>query len=104
MPNLPRIRRLRARGTGQVVVRPAPLVHELSASDLTWVNVAFSFRALTLLADDATTFIDEAFKQGLAARSASLGDPTDPEDEGNPQNWVIGGPDNEADVDRKSVV
>ena len=39
MPNLPRIRRSRARGTGQVVVRPAPLVHELSASGLTWVNV-----------------------------------------------------------------
>jgi len=39
MPNLPRIRRSRSRGTGQVVVRPAPLVHELTASDLTWVNV-----------------------------------------------------------------
>ena len=39
MPNLPRIRRSRARGTGPVVVRPAPLVHELSASGLTWVNV-----------------------------------------------------------------
>ena len=40
MPSLPRIRRSRtARGTGQVVARPAPLVHELSASGLTWVNV-----------------------------------------------------------------
>jgi magnesium transporter len=39
MPNLPRIRRSRSRGTGQVVVRPAPLVHELTASGLTWVNV-----------------------------------------------------------------
>ena len=40
MPSLPRIRRTRtARGTGQVVARPAPLVHELSASGLTWVNV-----------------------------------------------------------------
>jgi magnesium transporter len=39
MPSLPRIRRSRARGTGQVVARPAPLVHELSASALTWVNV-----------------------------------------------------------------
>ena len=39
MPNLPRIRRSRARGTGPLVVRPAPLVHELSASGLTWVNV-----------------------------------------------------------------
>jgi magnesium transporter len=40
MPSLPRIRRTRtARGTGQAVARPAPLVHELSASGLTWVNV-----------------------------------------------------------------
>ena len=40
MPSLPRIRRLRsARGTGQVVPRPAPVVHELSANGLTWVNV-----------------------------------------------------------------
>jgi magnesium transporter len=40
MPSLPRIRRTRtSRGAGQVVVRPAPLVHELTASGLTWVNV-----------------------------------------------------------------
>jgi magnesium transporter len=39
VPNLPRIRRSRARGTGQIVVRPPPLVHELSASGLTWINV-----------------------------------------------------------------
>lgn len=39
MPSLPRIRRSRTRGAGQVVVRPTPLVHELTASDLTWVNV-----------------------------------------------------------------
>ena len=39
MPSLPRIRRSRARGAGDVVVRPAPLVHELTASGLTWVNV-----------------------------------------------------------------
>jgi magnesium transporter len=40
MPSLPRIRRLRsARGTGQIVPRPAPVVRELSASGLTWVNV-----------------------------------------------------------------
>jgi len=39
MPSLPRIRRSRTRGSGQVVARPAPLVRELSASGLTWVNV-----------------------------------------------------------------
>jgi magnesium transporter len=40
VPSLPRIRRSRtARGAGDIVVRPAPLVHELTASGLTWVNV-----------------------------------------------------------------
>ena len=38
MPSLPRIRRSRARG-GTPVISPAPVVHELSASGLTWVNV-----------------------------------------------------------------
>ena len=38
MPSLPRIRRSRARG-GTPVLSPAPVVHELSASGLTWVNV-----------------------------------------------------------------
>ena len=64
----------------------------------TWINIAFSFHALTLLTDDADTFTDEAFKQGLAARSASLGDPIEPDAEGNPENWLIGGPGDEADV------
>jgi len=64
----------------------------------TWINIAFSFHALTLLMEDADTFTDEAFKQGLAARSAGLGDPIEPDAEGNPENWVIGGPGDEADV------
>ncbi|HUG64889.1 MAG TPA: magnesium transporter CorA family protein [Gaiellaceae bacterium] len=38
MPSLPRIRRSRARG-GSPVVSPAPVVHELTASGLTWINV-----------------------------------------------------------------
>src|SRR5207342_2479939 len=37
MPSLPRIRRSRRGGTPAVL--PAPIVHELSASGLTWVNV-----------------------------------------------------------------
>ena len=39
MPSLPRIRRSRTRGAGEVTVRPASVVHELSASGLTWINV-----------------------------------------------------------------
>src|SRR3954463_14359662 len=38
MPSLPRIRRSRARG-GLPVISPAPVVHELTASGLTWINV-----------------------------------------------------------------
>src|ERR671911_36523 len=38
MPSLPRIRRSRARG-GSPAISPAPVVHELSANGLTWVNV-----------------------------------------------------------------
>ena len=43
-----------------------------------WVNIAFSHRAIEVLASkaDAAAFGDESFRQGLAARSAYLGDPT----------------------------
>ncbi len=64
----------------------------------TWINIALSFHALTLLTTDADEFTDEAFKQGLAARSEDLGDPSDREVEGNKHNWVVGDPHNEADV------
>jgi magnesium transporter len=39
VPSLPRIRRSRSRGAGIVAARPAPVVHELTASGLTWINV-----------------------------------------------------------------
>jgi magnesium transporter len=40
VPSLPRIRRLRStRSAGQLAERAAPVVHELTASGLTWVNV-----------------------------------------------------------------
>jgi Dyp-type peroxidase family len=70
----------------------------------TWVNIAFSYSALKELtkgtpADVATTvFTDASFKNGLAAQSPSLGDPTDPQAESNPNKWVVGGPSNEADI------
>jgi Dyp-type peroxidase family len=64
----------------------------------TWINIALSFNALKHLKNDAADFNDEAFKQGLAARSHELGDPLEPNSEGNKQNWVVGGPNNEADV------
>lgn len=66
----------------------------------TWVNIAFSHRAIAILdsRESADKFGDQSFRQGLAARSSYLGDPTDPTQAGHPSKWLVGGPDNEADV------
>lgn len=60
----------------------------------TWVNVAFTFEGLKkLIPEQAEHFKkDEAFSQGMAARSKALGDRLDH------QNWVIGGPTNLPDL------
>jgi Dyp-type peroxidase family len=66
----------------------------------TWVNVAFSFEGIRKLtsAEEANRFASEAFKKGLAERSGILGDPTDPGQEGNPKNWVVGNGENRPDI------
>lgn len=72
----------------------------------TWVNIAFSHAGLVKLTKDTPLdvtkegqqFTDQAFVEGLSKRSALLNDPTDANAEGNPNNWVIGGPGNEADI------
>lgn len=66
----------------------------------TWVNIAFSQRAISVLANkaDAEAFGDQSFRQGLAARSTYLGDPTSRKHPGHRSNWVVGGPKNEADI------
>jgi Dyp-type peroxidase family len=66
----------------------------------TWVNIAFSYRGIELLAGtaEAEAFGDQSFRQGLAARSTYLGDPTDPEHPGHSSHWVVGGLEQEADV------
>jgi Dyp-type peroxidase family len=73
--------------------------------DDAWVNVGFSYQGLQKLLEGSSEgtseldeFQDEAFQLGLAARSPLLGDPTDPTAEGNPANWVVGGPRSEPDV------
>jgi Dyp-type peroxidase family len=65
---------------------------------VTWLNIAFSFNGLQQLTSTAEQFTDAAFKAGLAARSRDLGDPTDPQAEGNSANWVVGGSNNNADA------
>ncbi len=66
----------------------------------TWINIAFSHRAISLLESEkaADSFGDQSFRQGLAQRSGYLGDPTDSRHKGHPSNWVVGGPSNEADI------
>ncbi|HZB97784.1 MAG TPA: hypothetical protein VE219_04220, partial [Candidatus Sulfotelmatobacter sp.] len=73
--------------------------------DDAWINIAFSYRGLRKLfaADEdreaqLKQFQDEAFPLGLAARSAALGDPTDPHLPGHPQNWRVGGVSGEPDI------
>jgi len=66
----------------------------------TWVNIAFSRRAIELLANrpDADAFGDRSFQLGLARRSSYLGDPTAPAHRGSPRRWKVGGPKHEADI------
>ena len=66
----------------------------------TWVNIAFSHRAIATLVGkaDAAAFGEQSFRQGLAERSTYLGDPTRPSHPGHRQRWVVGGPKNEADI------
>ncbi len=65
-----------------------------------WTNIGFSNHGIAKLTSQAAlrAFGDQSFKQGLSERSGYIGDPVDPSHEGNRENWVIGGPDNEADV------
>jgi Dyp-type peroxidase family len=72
--------------------------------DDSWLNIAFSRPAIaTLLAPiqrsgDTAKFADEAFQAGMAVRAGLLGDPVDETADGNPSNWLFGGPGKEADV------
>jgi Dyp-type peroxidase family len=62
----------------------------------TWLNIAFSFKGLEKLKDDAKEFRDKGFTEGMASRSPSLNDPLN--GEGLQKNWLIGGKGNEPDL------
>ena len=67
----------------------------------TWVNIAFSHagdRGCSPAPTRPTRFGEQSFRQGLAARSTYLGDPTSPAHPGHRDHWLVGGPGNEADV------
>ena len=63
----------------------------------TFINIGFTFEGLKKLTPDAIEFTDSAFKDGLHNRSASLGDPTNPNAVGHSSQWVIGGAHNVPD-------
>lgn len=56
------------------------------------VGLGISFHGMQKLTPGAAAIPSEAFRQGLAARSAFLGDPQDPKEEGNTANWKVGAP------------
>jgi Dyp-type peroxidase family len=68
-----------------------------------WLNIAFSFAGLKKLATagmNLDDFVDAAFKKGhlFSSTSGRLGDPVGSGTAGDPENWLVGGPDREADV------
>ena len=65
-----------------------------------WTNIAFSNAGIAKLVgeDQADAFGDSSFREGMAARSVYLGDPTDPKAAGHVSRWVVGGRGNEPDV------
>ena len=66
----------------------------------TWLNIAFSASALEALtsAEEVAKFSDSFFRDGMAARAGDLRVPAVVAAEGHPDNWVVGGPNNEADI------
>jgi Dyp-type peroxidase family len=72
---------------------------ESRAVQATWINIAFSFEMLQRLSPEADLFTDQAFRNGMATRAVrELADPEKTSAEGNPENWVFGGPGCEADA------
>jgi len=63
-----------------------------------WMNLAFSFSGIERLTSDAAGFPEGAFRAGLPARSALLGDPTDPNSAGHPSRWLVGAEGNVPDL------
>jgi Dyp-type peroxidase family len=56
------------------------------------LGIGFTWPGLRCLTEDADLIQSPAFRQGMAARSALLGDPTDPGEPGHPSRWKVGAP------------
>jgi Dyp-type peroxidase family len=81
-------------------MRRARLGHDPKGLVATWVNIAFSHPGLAALSsvEEADGVPDDAFKQGMAARAAVLGDVSPNGDRDPTAQWVIGGTANVPDV------
>ncbi|GAA2161918.1 Dyp-type peroxidase family [Humibacillus xanthopallidus] len=105
---VPRVTTMSQTMASRLKVRQERLARGVSAGsteaaqtlDDAWLNVSLSYTSIANLrgGGDASKFEDEAFRTGLADRSSLLGDPTDPSAEGNPANWLFGGPGKAADA------
>lgn len=80
-------RRKPAEGTGVPTLADRPVL----------TGIGFTYAGLRHLASDACELSSDAFKLGLAARSALLGDPTDETSSGHPSAWRVGKRGDEAD-------
>ena len=83
--------RRRHRAAGSVTTAEIPTAKAL-------VGIGFTFQGLHKLTPGAVSLPTNAFRQGLAARSAFLGDPSDPNHEGHPRNWKVGAPGHDLDA------
>jgi Dyp-type peroxidase family len=72
--------------------------HPKDAPHTVLLGMGFSSAGLLKLTPGAEDIPGEAFHCGLAARSALLGDPTDPNAEGHPSRWIVGKPGEELDA------
>jgi Dyp-type peroxidase family len=72
--------------------------YPLNVPKVVLTAIGFSGTGLGRLTPGAKAIPSEAFQRGLAARSALLGDPADPKNEGYPSKWKVGRPGAELDA------
>lgn len=87
---------LKDRRDHRQVRRATGMLYPDRAPQAVFVAVAFSFGGLRKLTPGAAMIPSDAFREGLAARSAMLGDP--PSGEGSPGKWEVGGAGKELDA------
>jgi Dyp-type peroxidase family len=63
-----------------------------------FVAIAFTYAGLRKLTPSADAIPGEAFRLGLAKRSSLLGDPSEPDAEGHPAKWTVGGSSGDLDA------